>query len=150
MAHTFTQLLTHVIFSTRNRIPQIDQEVRQRLFSYMCGIVSEVKGETMIVGGTADHVHLLVRMPPAVSVAEVLRLVKTNSSRWVHETWTARRNFGWQAGYGAFSVSQSNITTVMEYIANQEEHHRRMSFQEELIACLKKQGIEFDERYIFE
>jgi len=150
MAHTFTNLLTHVVFSTKHRLPQIDPELKAPLLSYMGGIVRELNGVALLVNGTADHVHLLVRLPPTVSIADALRIVKTNASRWVHEKWPSRSAFTWQTGYGAFSVSQSNATAVLRYIKNQEEHHRKVSFQQELIAYLRRHGIEYDERYIWE
>ena len=116
----------------------------------MGGILREMKGEALIINGTTDHIHLLIWMPPALSISETLRVLKTNSSRWVHETWRSRRDFGWQIGYGAFSVSQSNVTAISKYIEKQEEHHQKVSFQHEFIAYLKKHGIQYDERYIWE
>jgi REP element-mobilizing transposase RayT len=107
-------------------------------------------GKALAVNGTNDHVHLLIKLPPALSVAEAMRVLKTNSSRWVHEKDDAGRDFGWQSGYGAFSVSHSNVESVIRYIANQEEHHRTLTFQEEYVAFLKKHEIEFDERYIWD
>ena len=103
----------------------------------------------LIVNGTPDHVHMLVRMPTLCSVAEMVRVVKANSSRWVHEKWPNHRYFGWQTGYGAFSVSPSNVNAVTKYIAEQEEHHRRTSFQEEFLAFLQKNGVMYDERYLW-
>jgi len=150
MAHTFTNLLTHVIFSTKDRLPSIDTEVKPHLLRYLGGIVRELDGRLLIVNGTPDHVHLLIALPPAVCVSDAMRVVKTNSSRWVHDKWADRSRFAWQVGYGAFSVSQSNLTAVRQYIADQEEHHRKISFQEEFLAYLKKHEIEHDERYIWE
>jgi putative transposase len=148
MPHTFTNLLTHVIFSTKERAPFIDDDLRPGLHAYMSGVVRELKGTPLIINGVADHVHLLVAMPPAISTSDAMRVLKTNSSRWVHDT--RRKPFGWQAGYGAFSVSQSNAQTVTHYIANQEEHHRRVSFKDEFVSFLMKHGIEYDERFIWE
>jgi REP element-mobilizing transposase RayT len=150
MAHTFTNLLTHVIFSTKDRVPHIDAELKPDLFAYMGGIVREIDGKALGINGTADHVHLLIKLPPTIAISDAMRVLKTNSSRWVHEQWDSRSAFGWQTGYGAFSVSQSNVPAVLRYIANQEEHHRKVSFQEEFLAYLKKHGIEYDERYIWE
>ncbi|HEX8422315.1 MAG TPA: IS200/IS605 family transposase [Pyrinomonadaceae bacterium] len=150
MAHTFTNLLTHAIFSTKDRAPLIDGELKARLFPYIIGILRELKVKTLAINGVDDHVHLLFALPPAHSVADVMRVLKTNSSRWVNETSTTERIFGWQSGYGAFSVSQSNVVDVVEYIRGQEEHHRKRTFQEEFVVFLKKQGIEYDERYIWE
>lgn len=116
----------------------------------MGGIVREMNGSSLIINGTSDHVHLLIWLPPVVSISEAMRVVKTNSSKWVHAEWSSRAHFAWQIGYGAFSVRQSNVPTVLRYIANQEEHHRKISFQEEFIAYLKRHKIEYDEKYIWE
>jgi REP element-mobilizing transposase RayT len=97
-----------------------------------------------------DHVHLLVTLPPTLAIADLVRALKANSSRWAHEKWPDYAGFGWQQGYAAFSVSRSAIKDVTEYITNQEEHHRKMSFQEEFIGLLKKHDITYDERYIWE
>jgi REP element-mobilizing transposase RayT len=149
MAHTYTNLLTHIIFSTKDRLPLIGAELKPKLLGYMGGIVREMAGTALIINGTSDHVHLLIGLPPALSLSEAMRVLKTNSSKWVHEKWNSQSTFGWQTGYGAFSVSQSNVLAVSEYIAHQEEHHRRISFQEEFVTFLKKHGIEYDERYIW-
>ena len=149
MAHSFTHLLSHVVFSTKNRVPCLDGELRNRLFPYMSGIIHELGGGVSTINGTNDHVHLLLRLPAAEPLADVMRVLKTNSSRWVHVTWATRRSFAWQTGYGAFSVSQSIADEIVRYIQNQEEHHRSMTFQEELIALLKRPGIEYDERYMW-
>jgi hypothetical protein len=116
----------------------------------MGGIVRELYGKAMAIGGTVDHVHMLLWMSPTTSISETMRVVKTNSSRWVNRECGAKRNFAWQAGYGAFSVSHSSASSVVKYIRGQEAHHRRISFQEEFVAFLKKNGIEYDERYIWE
>ena len=101
MAHTFASLLVHVVFSTKDRTPDLSAELSGRLFPYMGGIVRELRGAALIVNGPTDHVHLLLSMPAAISVADLLRVLKTNSCRWVHEQFPARKRFGWQAGYGA-------------------------------------------------
>jgi REP element-mobilizing transposase RayT len=150
MPHSFTNLLTHVIFSTKERAPFIDTELKPPLLAYMGGIVREMHATALIINGTADHVHLLIGLPPTPSLSDCMRILKTNSSRWVHEKWSAHSTFGWQSGFGAFSVSQSNVAAVSEYIAHQEEHHRKVSFQEEFLTFLKKHGIEYDERYIWQ
>ncbi len=150
MAHSFTRLLVHVIFSTKERRPLIDAELKPRLLPYIGGIVSELGGRTLATNAVDDHVHLFLALHATHSVADVLRVVKTNSSRWVHETWPGRSDFAWQTGYGAFSVSESNADRVRQYIAGQEEHHRRVSFREEYVTFLQKHGIEFDERYLWE
>jgi putative transposase len=149
MAHTFASLLTHVIFSTKDRQPLLTSDLRGDLLAYLGGIVRNIHGRLIECNARPDHVHCLISLPPALAVAEALRVIKSNSSLWVHETWH-RAAFAWQAGYGAFSVSQSNLPAVVKYIRNQEQHHRRVSFQEEFIAFLKRHGIAYDERYIWE
>lgn len=150
MAHTYTRLLYHVVFSTKDRRPLLDADLRPRLFAYFGGVVGELRGQPILINGVADHVHGLVWIPPTVSVTELMRVVKTNTSRWVHETWPERAGFAWQTGYGAFTVSQSQVEVVRQYIAGQEDHHRTMTFQEEYLALLTRHGIEFDERYVWE
>ena len=150
MPHTFTNLLVHSIFSTKERSPVINSDLKPRLFGYMGGIIRESKGTLIAANGPADHVHLLMLMPQDTALSDLMRVVKANSSRWVHQEWPGLRAFAWQVGYGAFSVSQSNTETVKQYIAEQEEHHRRVSFQEEFVAFLKRHGISYDERFIWE
>ena len=149
MAHTFTNLLTHVIFSTKDRHPEMTPDIKPRLLAYMGGIVRALDGIAMAIGGPADHVHLLVKTPATVAISDFVRIVKANSSRWVHETFP-RATFTWQTGYGAFSVSHSSVEAVREYIAGQEEHHKTLSFQEEFVAFLHRHGMEYDERYLWE
>jgi REP element-mobilizing transposase RayT len=150
MAHSFANLLCHVIFSTKDRQPFLDVELRGRLFPYMGGILREVECIGLSINGPSDHVHLLIKMPATKALADVLRVLKTNSSKWVHDNWPNGKDFAWQAGYGAFSVSQSNADEVKRYIADQEEHHKRFTFQQEFVAFLKRHGIEYSERYIWE
>ena len=150
MAHTFTNLLTHIIFSTKDRMPFIDAEVKPELLAYLGGMVREVNGKAYAINGTTDHIHLLVSLPPTIALSDAMKIVKANSSRWVSEKWSTQKAFGWQTGYGAFSVSRSNVPDVLKYIANQEEHHRKVTFKEEFIAFLKKHEISYDERYIWE
>ena len=137
-----------LIFSTRDRLPLIKPDFRADLFAYLGGIIREMRGTALIVNGTMDHVHMLVRTRPAQSPAEIACIVKANSSRWVHEKWDSK--FAWQTGYGVFSVSESNVAAVTKYIAGQEEHHKKHSFQEEFLAFLKKNHVAYDERYIWD
>ena len=115
----------------------------------MSTIVKERGGVAHIVNGTADHVHMLISMPNTLSVAEMMRFVKGSSSRWVHQEFTDKRGFGWQTGYSVFSVSRSMFDQVHRYIVRQEEHHRKVSFKEELITFLKKHEVEYDEKYLW-
>jgi putative transposase len=149
MSHSFACLMTHAVFSTKDRAPLIAGDCGTRLLPYLGGIAREVGGKALVIGGAADHVHLLLSLPPTLCPADVLRDLKANSSRWVHETWPERRDFAWQTGYGVFSVSESSREAVTRYIQDQEAHHKRMTFQEEFVALLKKHGVEYDERYIW-
>ncbi len=149
MAHTYTDLLFHVIFSTKERAPSLDTELRSRLFPYMGGIVRELGGAALLINGPADHVHILALLPAKAALSEIISKVKANSSGWVHREFPGKRAFAWQTGFAAFTVSHSRKQSVLDYIANQEEHHRKASFQEELISFLKRHEVEYDERYVF-
>jgi len=149
MAHSYTDLLTHIVFSTSERRPYLNDEIRPDVHSYVGGILRQVNVSAIAIGGTSDHIHILAKLPANLSVADCLRLVKTNSSRWIKEKWSDRRLFSWQGGYGAFSVSQSSCSTVVRYILNQAEHHSRISFQNEFLELLKRHCVEFDERYLW-
>ncbi len=150
MAHTFTNLQTHVIFSTKDRVPSIKTGLKTRLLAYMGGIVRELNGKAVTINGTADHIHLLLWMPPALSISETLRLLKANSSRWVNKECGKGGSFAWQTGYEAFSVSHSNAPAVVKYIQAQEEHHKKVSFQEEFVQFLKRNGVQYDDRFLWE
>jgi len=149
MPHSIAALLVHVVFSTKDRQPTLAPDLALRLFPYMGGIVREMKGTALTINGTNDHVHLLLQFPTSVAVAEMLRVLKTNSSRWVHEQFPEHARFAWQGGYGAFTVSHSRAEAVCHYIATQEEHHRKVSFQEEFPDLLNKHGITYDPRDIW-
>jgi len=148
MSHTSGNILLQMIFSTHGRLPLIKPDFRDDLFAYLGGIIREMHGTALIIIGAADHVHMLVRIRPAHSAAEIARIVKANSSRWVREKWDPK--FAWQTGYGVFSVSESSVAAVTKYVAGQEEHHQKHSFQEELVAFLKKNNVAYDERYIWD
>lgn len=151
MPQSFAALAHHFIFSTKDREPLLAWEIQPRLFDYMGGILGSTGCVLEAAGGMPDHVHLLVSMDREHSVAEVLRTVKAGSSRWIHEEFSGRLSaFAWQAGYGAFSVSHSHRERVKAYLANQAEHHRRMTFQEEYVLFLKRHGIAFDARYLWD
>jgi len=150
MAHTYTSLLSHVIFSTKGRVPVLDVGLKERLFPYMGGIVRELGGVALSINGPADHVHLLLSLPPTIALSELIGKVKANSSGWAHKTFSSHNGFTWQVGYAAFSVSMSQRAKVLDYIVTQEEHHRTISFKEELLEFLKKHQIAYDERYAFD
>lgn len=142
MSHTSGNILLHFIFSTQARHPLIKPDSRADLFACLGGIVREMHGTALIINGTADHVHMLLRVRPVHSSAEIARVVKTNSSRWMREKWDP--GFAWQTGYGVFSVSESNVAAVTKYIAGQEERHQEHSFKEEFVAFLKKNNVAYE------
>ena len=149
MGHTATNVLVHFIFSTRLRVPQITPEIEGDLHAYLGGIVRELGGVALCINGMDDHVHLLVRMPSTHSLADLARLIKTNLSRWVHERWPQRKSFGWQTGYGAFSVSESGQNAVREYIPHQQQHHAKRSFKQEFSAFLQKNHFAIDSEHLW-
>jgi REP element-mobilizing transposase RayT len=148
VAQTLGNVVVHLIFSTKQRKPLIEPDIRSSLFAYLGGIVREMRGTALIVNGTCDHVHMLIGIRPAHSIADIARIVKTNSSGWIRKS--GYTEFAWQSGYGVFSVSESSIPAVTKYIAMQDEHHRKRSFQEEFVAFLKKNKVVYDERYIWD
>lgn len=148
MPSTHLSLHYHVVFSTKDRHPFIADTWRNRLHEYLGGLIRTAEGTPEAVGGTADHVHLFVGLRATHTLATFVQDIKQTSSRWIHET-IGVKNFAWQPGYGAFTVSESNRNAVKNYIAGQMEHHRMKSFQEEYVAFLKKHGVEYDERYLW-
>ncbi len=150
MSHTYHSLSFHIVFSTKGRLPIIDGAVSDRLYAYMASIINNGYGFTRKVNGTTDHVHILADIKPVCSPADLLREIKTNSSRWTHETFSTQANFAWQTGYGIFSVSYSLISKVIKYIEDQEIHHRKMTFQEEYLKLLQRHGAQYDTRYIWD
>ena len=146
MPHTYSQDYQHIVFSTKERRRLISKAMQPKLWAYMAGIGRNHDFLVLANGGIEDHVHLLVQVPAAMAAATIVSLLKSNSSRWMNEHG---RKFAWQEGYGAFSVSRSNLGAVTRYIANQERHHRKMTFKEEFIGFLEKLGIEYDPKYVF-
>jgi len=148
MADTFTNLLYHLVFSTKDRRPLITDDIRERLYEYMGGIIRGEGGCLLEVGGVQDHAHILARFKSDVAVAEMVKRIKAKSSKWLNELPGRPGRFQWQSGYGAFSVSESRVPAVRGYIQRQPEHHARVSLRDELATLLAKNGIEFDERYL--
>jgi len=145
MPDTYTQLRYHLVFSTKYRMPLIDRKVRDVLYDYMGGILRQNGGTLLAAGGMPDHVHLLAGWGTTVALARMLKLVKGGSSNWMNDRpGVSPGGFSWQPGYGAFSVSASKVPTVRAYILNQEEHHRKVSFQAEYMSLLRKHGIAFN------
>jgi len=144
MSHTHSHNLLHCVFSTKERLPLIRDP--EALWRYTVGLAYNKNIHVVAAGGTADHLHLLILLPQTIALAKAMQEIKANTSRWLRET---SRNFQWQEGYGAFSVSHSQRDAVVQYITKQEEHHRKRTFEEEFIALLQKSGIEYDPRFVF-
>jgi REP element-mobilizing transposase RayT len=145
---SYTNLLYHIVYGTKDRLPLITKELRPRLHQYLGGLVNGLHGTPLEINGTADHVHVLARIKPVISISEFLSKFKSNSSGWARQH--VRGRFKWQAKYGAFTVSQSQVDRVRHYIRNQEIHHAKISFQEEFKALLRTHGIEFEDKYLWE
>ena len=149
MAGKYLSLLVHFTWSTAGREPWLELEMRDDLYSYNGGIVNNKNGKLIAAGAMHDHIHLYASMPSTISIADFVNAVKSNSSRWIHDYSSQLRAFAWQEGYGAFSVSKSEENKVIRYIANQDNHHRKRTFKEELVALLDKHGLAYDKRYIW-
>jgi REP element-mobilizing transposase RayT len=150
MGNTFTNLLYHLVFSTKNRKDFIQDSFRDELYSYLGGIVRGEKGKTITIGGTKDHMHILAKFPQGVTVSNMLQNIKGNSSKWLNEKGFVAYRFYWQRGYGAFTVSESMVDIVSRYIENQEIHHKKMTFKEEFLMLLKRNNIEYNEKYLWD
>ncbi|HXT10656.1 MAG TPA: IS200/IS605 family transposase [Candidatus Angelobacter sp.] len=140
----------HCVFSTKDRRPLINPNLRERLWPFLGGIARHNKMKAIEIGGVEDHVHILLSLPPTVAISKAIQLIKGGSSKWIHETFPQQRLFSWQEKHGAFSVSVSHLEIITAYIRNQEAHHRNMSFKEEFEALLKKHQIEYDARYLWD
>ena len=139
----------HCVFSTKERRPHITPELRERLWPFLGGIARQNQMKALEIGGVADHVHILISLPSTMAISKAMQLIKGGSSKWIHDTFPDQREFAWQEEYGAFSVSVSQLDKIVGYIQGQEKHHRRVTFQEEFLALLKKHRIEYDERYLW-
>ena len=150
MAQSLSSILVHLVFSTKKREPFITSEIESELHAYLSVVFRECKSPSLLIGGTKDHIHAIFALSRTTSLADVVEEIKKSSSKWMKTKGKEYRNFQWQAGYGAFSIGQSNVLDLKRYIANQKEHHRRRSFQDEYRALLKKYNVEFDERYLWD
>ena len=151
MAQSLARLWTHLIFSTKDRFPFLrDNVLRREMHAYLAEMLRNYDCETLIVGGVEDHAHSLFALSRSHAIASVVKEVKRTSSGWIKETSGKMSKFHWQGGYAAFSVSQSNLPAVIRYIENQEDHHKRVTFQDEYRAFLNAYEIDFDERYIWD
>jgi REP element-mobilizing transposase RayT len=148
MSDSYTNLLYHIVFSTKDRRPLITTNHEARLYNYIGGTIRGLGGISLELNGTEDHVHLLAKLRPDRALSEVLRELKAHASGWMHDVFPTLKGFSWQRGYGAFTVSQSNVDEVRRYIQRQKEHHAKLSFRDEFIQFLKDNGIDYDERYV--
>ena len=148
MSHTYCCALFHCVFSTKERSRIIEAEIQPRLWAYMGGVARKREMKALGVGGTGDHVHLLLSLPSSLPVAKAMREIESESSRWMREE-CALAKFEWQEGYGAFSIGWAQVEVTLKYIAGQKEHHRKRDFQAEFIAFLKKHDVDYDPRYVW-
>jgi REP element-mobilizing transposase RayT len=149
MAQSLTKIVIHVVYGTKNREQFLSKNIRAKLYAYTVGILDNQHCITLAINGVEDHVHLLVNVSKNIAVSKMVEEIKKGTSRWLKAQGTAFNGFSWQGGYGAFSVSESQIPKVIEYINNQDQHHQKLSFQDELRMLLKKHRIEFDEQYLW-
>ena len=150
MPQSLSKVVLHIIFSTKNREPWLDSGVRPRIHGYLATICRDLGAALVHVGGVADHVHIVTTLPRTVSQAQIVEQIKKTSSKWIKELNARYRSFFWQRGYGVFSVSPSQLDSVLKYIEGQQEHHRTRTFQEEYRALLRRHGVDFDERYVWD
>ena len=143
--HSFTSCHVHLVFSTKERRKLITQDLQERLWPYLGGIARENKMKALCVGGVEDHIHILLSLPSTLAISKAVQLLKGNSSKWIHETSPAQHAFAWQEGYCAFSIGVSGVDDTIKYIQSQPEHHQTRTFKEELVAFLRKHGLEYDE-----
>ena len=149
MANTYTSLFYHIVFSTKGRVPCIQPAIAPRIWEYIDGVARAHKVTALQVGGIADHAHVLIMAPPTIAPSNIAQYRKGDSSTWIHATFPALKNFAWQEGFGAFTVSKSARQIVIDYIQNQPEHHRQRTFQAEYLELLQKHDVDYDERYLW-
>ena len=147
MANTYTQIYMHIVFAVNSRKALINNEWKQELYKYMAGACKNRNHFVHAIGGTADHVHLLIGMSPTDSISQFVQSLKVQSSKWINDRFL-HGDFSWQSGYGAFSYSKSLVPAVRQYIENQEEHHKHVSFYDELVDILEKAGVDYNPDYI--
>ena len=151
MGQSLVKNLVHLVYSTKHRKPWIPEDVRPLLFAYQAGIFKQWESPALVIGGVGDHVHALFSLSKNHALKKIVEEVKKSSSKWMKtDDGTGNREFQWQTGYAGFSVSQSQLPDVSNYIESQAEHHRRMTFQDELRALFRRHGMEFDERYVWD
>ena len=151
MPQSLVQDYLHIVYSTKMRVPYLkDKEVREEMFRYLSGVCRNIDCPPICVGGHIDHVHIFCRLSANVTIANLIKSTKVDSSKWIKTKGQDYRGFRWQSGYGAFSISASHRKPLISYIQGQEEHHRTVTFQEEFLTLLKKYGVEYDEQYLWD
>lgn len=149
MSKSYTNLIYHIVFATKGRRPTITPERQARLYEYIGGIVRKLGGILLAINGMADHIHILVKLRPDRSVSDVMRDLKANSSGWMHDVFPDASDFSWQRGFGAFTVSTSQVEGVKRYIAEQQIHHAEKVFEDEFVGLLRKNEVEYDPEYLW-
>ncbi len=149
MPNTYTQIYVHIVFAVQGRQNLISEKYREKLEKYICGIVSNKKSKPLAIYCNPDHTHILIGLHPSISISDMARDIKANSSKWINEQRLIVGKFNWQEGFGAFTYSKSQIDVVVKYILNQPQHHKKTSFKEEYIDLLKKFEIDYNEKYLF-
>jgi putative transposase len=150
MPQSLSHILLHVVFSTKDRFPHLTPAIRPTLHAYLAATARSINCECYRVGGVADHIHLAIKLPRTLTTSKLVETLKSSSSRWLKDQSPDLSTFAWQSGYGAFSISDSHLSALTQYIENQEAHHRTTSFQEEYLALLTKLKIPHDERYLWD
>jgi putative transposase len=150
MPQSLANILVHLVFSTKDREPLIDDLWRDELHGYIGGIIRRCGGDLLAANSVADHIHLFFPLPRTIAVADLVKEIKSGATKWIHEKFPRLGGFHWQAGYGVFSISPSHKPAVIRYIADQQEHHRNVSFQDEYRRLLEKYAIQYDERYVWD
>jgi len=150
MANTYSSLFYHIVFSTKGRFSFIDRQIEERVWAYIGGIARKREMTALQVGGIENHIHVLVLAKPVVAPSQIAQWLKGESSKWIHDEFPHLSKFGWQDGYGVFTVSQSQVPDVIEYIRDQRKHHKDQSFEQEYVSLLKLNGVDYDKRYVFD
>ena len=150
MPGTHSNILFHIVFSTKRRYPIIHEALEPELYQYISGIISGEGGHVLAINGTPDHIHIIVRLKPKHIIPDLLRRIKANSSKWLNEHRKIKGKFSWQTGYGIFSVSESQLGAVISYVGNQKGHHREKTFQVEFVGMLDKHGVDYDPQYLWD
>ncbi len=150
MANTYSQIFLQVVFAVKGRQNLIQPHWRDQLYKYICGIVKGKGQKVYAIGGTSDHIHLLLSIKPGIAISEIVRDIKANSSKWINDTGLLSGKFQWQEGFGVFSYGQSQIDGVIKYINNQEQHHTTRTFKQEYTELLERFNVDYDEKYLFD